>query len=180
MGVHVIGEYSSKSAYCLLQPRTVVDEKLAGLYRCIWRLLFTEHVRYFVWLGVRGGLLTNTEHVRRHPSTDSSCSCCNNGNETLSHIFRDFGRAKESLYGDYRSGDAKGFLGRRHENLLNTRPGKGSSFWAGEGGDIGQLESASMWVDIYQHGWSEGPLFGFGRGRWGVEGFEGYLAQWLY
>ncbi|KAL8144253.1 hypothetical protein V2J09_017285 [Rumex salicifolius] len=58
------GDYSTKSAYCLLRPTVTVRDQIGRLYSQIWKIIVTERVHIFLWLGVRGRLLTNCERAR--------------------------------------------------------------------------------------------------------------------
>ncbi|KAL8141078.1 hypothetical protein V2J09_007099 [Rumex salicifolius] len=89
------GDYSTKSAYCLLRPAVTVHDQIGRLYSQIWKIAVTERVRLFLWLGVRGRLLTNCERARRHLTSVATCGCCGLEDETLIHLFRDCSTAKE-------------------------------------------------------------------------------------
>ncbi|KAL8166154.1 hypothetical protein V2J09_007653 [Rumex salicifolius] len=76
------GDYSTKSAYCLLRPTVTVHDQIGRLYSQIWKIAVTERVRLFLWLGVRGRLLTNCERARRHLTSVATCGCCGLEDET--------------------------------------------------------------------------------------------------
>lgn len=81
------GEFSVSSAYKAEQELSwqPADSRL----NLIWKWPGAERVRTFLWLAVKGCLLTNAERTRRHMDTDSSCSLCHHPTETIEHILKD-------------------------------------------------------------------------------------------
>ncbi|KAL8151867.1 hypothetical protein V2J09_021675 [Rumex salicifolius] len=89
------GEYSTKSAYLSLKQPPFMETELCDIFRRIWRLRVSERIRMFLWMGVHGKLMTNAERFRRHFASSPACSICGRGDETLLHIFRDCGKARD-------------------------------------------------------------------------------------
>lgn len=83
------GEYSVSSGYELIKGWSDIQDIDMKVYDRIWKLKASERVRSFIWLLLKGGILTNVERNRQHLSTTSSCACCNADDESLCHLFRD-------------------------------------------------------------------------------------------
>ncbi|KAL4377256.1 hypothetical protein GQ457_02G034900 [Hibiscus cannabinus] len=79
--------FTISSAYSkiLCEPRLEVDD-----YWCIiWRLKVPQRIRSFLWLAMRGNLLTNAECRQRHMTLAEECDICHNGAEDVNHILRE-------------------------------------------------------------------------------------------
>ncbi|CAN1162577.1 Putative ribonuclease H protein At1g65750 [Linum perenne] len=59
------------------------------LWKTIWNWVGPSRIKHFLWISGHGRLLTNSERVRRHIASDSSCDRCGNPNESATHILRD-------------------------------------------------------------------------------------------
>ncbi|KAL8129586.1 hypothetical protein V2J09_018741 [Rumex salicifolius] len=86
--------YSAKSAYMLICPETHIDNQKAYPVRLVWRILVSEQIRHFLWLGIHGKLMTNAERFRRHFMNDPRCTACGYNEESLPYVFRDSEKAK--------------------------------------------------------------------------------------
>ncbi|CAN1162575.1 Putative ribonuclease H protein At1g65750 [Linum perenne] len=81
------GHFLVRSAYNLLNaaPQMGTNE----LWKTIWNWVGPSRIKHFLWISGHGRLLTNSERVRRHIASDSSCDRCGNPNESATHILRD-------------------------------------------------------------------------------------------
>ncbi|XP_031126953.1 uncharacterized protein LOC116029190 [Ipomoea triloba] len=59
-----------------------------GPYGWVWKIKCTEHVKLFIWKIIHNGLLVNSERRKRGLATQGDCPNCDEGEETLDHIFR--------------------------------------------------------------------------------------------
>ncbi|CAN1786910.1 Putative ribonuclease H protein At1g65750 [Linum perenne] len=88
------GRFSIKSAYSLVRNEPAGTD--SGRWRRIWKWIRPNRIRFFLWLAVQDRILTNSNRVRRHLSSDASCSFCHASEETTIHILRDCTFARES------------------------------------------------------------------------------------
>nr|GMD23947.1 ribonuclease H [Ipomoea batatas] len=71
-----------------------MDEYWGGIdrdengFEWIWRLGCLERCKTFIWLLIKGKLLTNMERVKRNFSSDNIFPLCGDGEESLEHVFR--------------------------------------------------------------------------------------------
>lgn len=72
-----------------MDGRDHIDEDMASLFQKVWRIGVPELVRYFMWLVLKGKILTNAERHRRHMVVDARCSSCRNEVESIIHVFGD-------------------------------------------------------------------------------------------
>ncbi|KAK8510054.1 hypothetical protein V6N11_029049 [Hibiscus sabdariffa] len=75
-----------KSAYCLCAGDAHRDE--SQLWKTVSKYCGLPRIRMFLWLVIKGKILTNSERVRRHMSNNSCCGLCGAMVEDLSHLFR--------------------------------------------------------------------------------------------
>ncbi|KAL8166813.1 hypothetical protein V2J09_008312 [Rumex salicifolius] len=75
-GLSSDGNFSVKSAYDLITGGNGDTEVDSDIYRAIWKLHVPERVRCFIWLALRGAVMTNEERRRRHLSGNDCCDCC--------------------------------------------------------------------------------------------------------
>lgn len=97
------GSFTLKSAYEMLanegwnQP----DPKWNGA----WNFKGPQQIKFFLWLALRGAILTNEQRYHRHMSTSPQCSMCGNQAESIIHVLRDCGKARsvwlQLLPGEY-------------------------------------------------------------------------------
>ncbi|CAN1146357.1 Putative ribonuclease H protein At1g65750 [Linum perenne] len=85
-GLDSKGKFTIKSAYNLLRPASTYIKQRNS----VWDWRGANRVRFFLWLAFQDKLLTNNEPLQRNLSTDASCSTCQNPNEDVLHIIRDF------------------------------------------------------------------------------------------
>lgn len=78
------GLLSVKSAFSLIAGHSE-DERKEGW---VWKIHCTERIKIFIWKISQNGLLVNFERRRRGLTTQSDCPRCDEGDETLDHIFR--------------------------------------------------------------------------------------------
>ncbi|KAL8130357.1 LOW QUALITY PROTEIN: hypothetical protein V2J09_019512 [Rumex salicifolius] len=90
------GNYSVRSAYDLLSASRKPVEIDSVVFKAIWKLVATERVKCFLWMTLRGCVLTNEERKRRHLTTSDACDLCPTCPESLLHMFRDCTVARES------------------------------------------------------------------------------------
>lgn len=56
---------------------------------------FIERIKIFIWLTTKGKLLTDCERARRNMTAETTCPTCNDGEESLDHLFRGCNFAKD-------------------------------------------------------------------------------------
>ena len=83
------GRFSVKSAYAFLTRDVVPRPNMEALYSRVWRVVFPERTRVFLWLVSHQVIMTNMERKRRHLSESSVCQLCKNGDESILHVLRD-------------------------------------------------------------------------------------------
>ncbi|KAL8160998.1 hypothetical protein V2J09_012487 [Rumex salicifolius] len=83
------GDYSVRSAYSLLDVSSLSGSVDSVVFARIWKLGVPEKIRCFIWLVLRGVILTNAERKRRHMCPSDFCDCCPNQSESLIYLFRD-------------------------------------------------------------------------------------------
>ncbi|XP_057755722.1 uncharacterized protein LOC130974897 [Arachis stenosperma] len=84
--VHTI--YSAKQGYlCLIQKKLTWDRNINWLW--LWKARVPEKLRLLVWLCLHDAVPTQYLHFRRHLSSSSLCTRCNQLPETILHCFRD-------------------------------------------------------------------------------------------
>lgn len=87
------GYFSNKFAYIsLLDPAMTLHHSLS---KQIWRWNGPERHKMHLWNMSQGALVTNEWLQRRGLTDDDSCPICSNGEESLTHLFRDYHKAKE-------------------------------------------------------------------------------------
>lgn len=57
-------------------------------FEWIWNIKCIERIKIFIWLLVKGKLLTNVERVKKKMTTDGACPICEEKEETISHLLR--------------------------------------------------------------------------------------------
>ncbi|KAL8160789.1 hypothetical protein V2J09_012278 [Rumex salicifolius] len=87
-GLSMDGEYSVGSGYALIKNATQPIGTDGELFKCIWKALSPKKVKMFVWLMVKGGILTNQERLRWHFGNSSACLTSDPEVEDLNHLFR--------------------------------------------------------------------------------------------
>lgn len=55
----------------------------------LWKINCWEMVKSFLWILLKGRLLTNLERARRQLTEDGTCSTCNEEEESIRHLFWD-------------------------------------------------------------------------------------------
>ncbi|GLT50394.1 hypothetical protein SLA2020_238810 [Shorea laevis] len=83
------GSFSVKSAYHLIQGQRHLLNQPSEAWNWIWKLPCAESIRVFVWLLVRGRVLTNSVRFARHIASSSICPRCESFDETPIHLLRD-------------------------------------------------------------------------------------------
>lgn len=81
------GTFSVKSTYQLLD-KSDENGRNSEYWRRVWKWKGPERVRTFLWLCLRGKLLTNYERVRRHLSNSGLCGRCGLATEDLDPVLR--------------------------------------------------------------------------------------------
>ncbi|XP_019167697.1 PREDICTED: uncharacterized protein LOC109163410 [Ipomoea nil] len=61
----------------------------------VWKMRVTERCRLFLWLLMRGRLLTNMERWRKGMTEDTLCATCGDGDETMNHVLMECSFAKD-------------------------------------------------------------------------------------
>ncbi|KAK8497870.1 hypothetical protein V6N12_055719 [Hibiscus sabdariffa] len=79
-------QFTTYSAYKVLCPRVLENNQ--AYRRSIWALQVSQRIRVFMWLVMRGGLLTNCERTRRHMSSSSIYQLCHQEDEDVLHAIR--------------------------------------------------------------------------------------------
>ena len=86
------GNYSVKSAYCLLaseegnansSPSTITEQKC--LWKKLWQIQSPTKIRYFMWRAARDSLSTKQNLRAGHVLVDETCELCGEQKETLMH-----------------------------------------------------------------------------------------------
>ncbi|KAH1064535.1 hypothetical protein J1N35_029522 [Gossypium stocksii] len=87
------GNFSVKNAckVCKGDEWNAKDEK----WKCVWKILGRQKVRFFIWLVLKQRILSNVERVKRGLADDPSCSLCGCPSEDILHILRDCNAAKD-------------------------------------------------------------------------------------
>ncbi|KAH1031751.1 hypothetical protein J1N35_043925 [Gossypium stocksii] len=87
------GDFSIKSAYkiCKGDEWNAKDDK----WKCVWKTLGPQRVRFFIWLVLKQRILSNVERVKRGLAVDPSCFVCGSPIEDILHILRNFNIAKD-------------------------------------------------------------------------------------
>ncbi|KAL8143992.1 hypothetical protein V2J09_017024 [Rumex salicifolius] len=130
------GAYSVTSAYTRIHQKTNEQHIDSPVFRCIWKMEVQERVRFFVWLTVRGCILTNSERVRRHLAVCDLCPVCHLEPETLDHLFRRC-PGREALWTGLEAPpslmdfDAESFPSWLRLNILSKRVVGENEKWAG-------------------------------------------------
>ncbi|CAN1154332.1 Putative ribonuclease H protein At1g65750 [Linum perenne] len=86
-GLEENGGFSIKSAYSIMRN----DREMEGdrVWKLAWSWPGPNRIRSFLWLAVRGRILTNGERRRRHLSTEGGCKRCGRDEEDVLHVLRD-------------------------------------------------------------------------------------------
>ncbi|XP_019162015.1 PREDICTED: uncharacterized protein LOC109158583 [Ipomoea nil] len=79
------GKFSTKSAYSCLAGTDEINKD----WMWLWKLKCWEKIKVFIWLILKGRLLTNAERFRRHLADSGRCPCCDLEEESLKHLFWD-------------------------------------------------------------------------------------------
>ncbi|KAK8568178.1 hypothetical protein V6N12_006738 [Hibiscus sabdariffa] len=61
----------------------------------IWSLRVPQRLRIFLWLTLKGRLMTNAERFRRSLCSHTICPCCQSTDESVLHVLRDCSHALE-------------------------------------------------------------------------------------
>ncbi|KAL8159452.1 hypothetical protein V2J09_000989 [Rumex salicifolius] len=84
------GVFTTTSVYDLIRPRSQgFHADLGRAFKLVWRTMVPKRIRIFLWLVLKGKMLTNAERKRRHMTGVDTCSRCTKAPETLVHLFRD-------------------------------------------------------------------------------------------
>ncbi|XP_019157963.1 PREDICTED: uncharacterized protein LOC109154684 [Ipomoea nil] len=90
-----LGKFTTKSAYsCVAGIWKLNCWNMDGDnndWEWIWKLNCWEKIKVFIWLILKGRLLTNVERFRRHIAESNSCPCCGSEEESLRHLFWECG-----------------------------------------------------------------------------------------
>ncbi|GMI86798.1 hypothetical protein HRI_002349100 [Hibiscus trionum] len=78
--------FTVRSAYRFLAGSWT--ETAQEKWRVLWDLNLPQRVLIFLWLVLRGGLLTNVERVRRQLASEGGCGICRQGEEDIDHVLR--------------------------------------------------------------------------------------------
>ncbi|GMI74428.1 hypothetical protein HRI_001112100 [Hibiscus trionum] len=78
--------FTIRSAYMRLEGDTAGSD--SPCWRLLWGLNLPQRIRVFLWLAMRGSLLTNVERMRRHLTSEGMCQLCRQGNEDIDHVLR--------------------------------------------------------------------------------------------
>ncbi|KAK8537620.1 hypothetical protein V6N12_043773 [Hibiscus sabdariffa] len=79
--------FDIKFAYTSLSGR-FWDVEQQG-WRTVWSLQVPQRLRFFLWLSLKGKLMTNTERFRHSLCPQPLCPCCHDVGETVLHVLRD-------------------------------------------------------------------------------------------
>ncbi|XP_019158195.1 PREDICTED: uncharacterized protein LOC109154910 [Ipomoea nil] len=79
-----IGTFSVLSAFKHIAGHSTEEES----WDWMWKLNCIEKVKSFLWLLLKGKLLTGVERRNRNLTTDASCKRCPDEDESTNHIFR--------------------------------------------------------------------------------------------
>ncbi|CAL1358444.1 unnamed protein product [Linum trigynum] len=87
------GRFRIRTAYDIAS--SYVANPQQGNWKTVWKWQGPAKIRYFLWLATRGRLLTNSERKRRHLSNSDKCSNCEDEVESVVHVIRDCGLARQ-------------------------------------------------------------------------------------
>ncbi|GLT96250.1 hypothetical protein SLE2022_138910 [Rubroshorea leprosula] len=88
------GSFTVRSAYQLIQEQKKLDNSSLDSWSWVWKLCCAERIRMFIWLLVRGRVLTNSLRFDRHMFASCVCPRCDVFEETHIHLLRDCYYAK--------------------------------------------------------------------------------------
>ncbi|XP_019159704.1 PREDICTED: uncharacterized protein LOC109156318 [Ipomoea nil] len=77
------GTFSVLSAYNIIAGNSNSED-----WNWVWKINCVEKVKSFLWLLLKGKLLTGEERRNRRLTTDASCKRCPDDDESIDHIFR--------------------------------------------------------------------------------------------
>ncbi|CAI9102941.1 OLC1v1001337C1 [Oldenlandia corymbosa var. corymbosa] len=85
------GRFTTRSAYRSL----TLDEDISnrGLWKVIWHWSGPQRIRQFMWLAVKGALLTNWQRWHRHLADSPVCVLCGGVAESTLHALHDCPKA---------------------------------------------------------------------------------------
>ncbi|KAL4366448.1 hypothetical protein GQ457_05G013180 [Hibiscus cannabinus] len=79
-------KFNVKSAYRRLSCHFGMIQD--NLWSYVWRLCLPQRIRAFLWLAIKGKLLTHVERSRRHMTNDELCEICKRMREGTLHVLR--------------------------------------------------------------------------------------------
>ncbi|KAL8138904.1 hypothetical protein V2J09_004905 [Rumex salicifolius] len=89
------GDYDVASTYRVCAQDRIHTTPASPFFKTIWKLAVPARVKMFLWIVLKGKLVTNSEHHRRHLVPSNLCSICMRSPENLIHLFRDSEDAKK-------------------------------------------------------------------------------------
>lgn len=89
------GFYSVASIYRLNIGGGTISVDMKLLYKEVWHIHVHERIQMFLWLVVKGRVLTNTERCRRHIVVDDLRAIFGGAREDLIHLLRDCPKIKQ-------------------------------------------------------------------------------------
>ncbi|KAK8556925.1 hypothetical protein V6N12_003314 [Hibiscus sabdariffa] len=91
--LNVSQTFDIKSAYTSLMGNLWDTE--SQIWKMIWSLRVPQRLRIFLWLTLKGRLMTNAERFRRSLCSHTICPCCQSTDESVLHVLRDCSHALE-------------------------------------------------------------------------------------
>ncbi|KAK8994730.1 hypothetical protein V6N11_045803 [Hibiscus sabdariffa] len=91
--LNVSQTFDIKSAYTSLMDN-LWDTK-SQIWKMIWSLRVPQRLRIFLWLTLKGRLMTNAERFRRSLCSHTICPCCQSTDESVLHVLHDCSHALE-------------------------------------------------------------------------------------
>ncbi|CAN1797782.1 Putative ribonuclease H protein At1g65750 [Linum perenne] len=119
------GHFSIRSAYKLIytQANSVAHDR----WKLCWKWKGPNRIRHFLWLTIQEKLLTNSERVKRHMTSNADCEHCHHQAEIVIHVLRDCTFATEvwrlirefDVTGADWQGDLTDWMGHRLRSMNN-------------------------------------------------------------
>ncbi|MCI14633.1 ribonuclease H, partial [Trifolium medium] len=63
---------------------------VVGDWKILWKWRGPHRIQTFIWLVAHGHILTNFRRSRWGGGISPTCPCCENGDETVLHVLRDW------------------------------------------------------------------------------------------
>lgn len=79
------GNFTTASAFTFITNSELSDRD----WKWTWKLKIPQKLKYFLWLVLKGRLLTNQLRVVRHLADTNTCPRCGQYSEDMAHLLRD-------------------------------------------------------------------------------------------